>query len=57
MDVNVQDQEGKSAFHYSVERGHEAAIVIKILEVPNVDVNIQDEDGWSILHYSAENGP
>jgi len=33
--------------------GHEA-VVIKLLEAPNVDVNIQDENGWSALHYSAK---
>ncbi len=56
VDVNIQDQEGKFAFHYSVERGHET-VVIKILEVPNVDVNIQDKYGWIAFHYSAESVP
>ncbi len=53
MDVNIKNQFGKTLLHYSVEKGHEA-ILMKILEAPNVDVNIQDENGWVALHYSAK---
>jgi ankyrin repeat protein len=35
--------------------GHDA-IVIKLLEAPNVNVNIQAQLGKAALHYSAENG-
>jgi len=55
VDVNIQDQEGKSALHYSVERGHEASI-LKILEALNVDVNMKDQVGKTSLHYSVGRG-
>jgi len=55
VDVNIQDQEGKSALHYSAQNGHET-IVMKILEAPNVNVNIQDEMKRTALHYSARMG-
>jgi ankyrin repeat protein len=53
VDVNIQDEDGLTVLHYSAETGHEA-VVIKLLEAPNVDVNIQDENGWTALHYSAK---
>jgi hypothetical protein len=39
VDVNIQDENGWTALHYSAKRCHEM-VVIKILEAPNVNVNV-----------------
>jgi ankyrin repeat protein len=55
VDVNIQDENGCTPLHYSVARGDEA-IVIKLLEDPNVHVNIRENFGKTPLHYSVEKG-
>ena len=52
VNVNAGDEDGWTALHLAVFRGH-LAIVQAILQAVGVNVNARTEMGWTPLHFSA----
>jgi ankyrin repeat protein len=51
MNVNAEDQDGKTPLHWASQRGHDA--VVRQLLDGGADVNAEDEDGWTPLHWAS----
>src|SRR6202023_4133288 len=54
LDVDQQDQHGRTALHYSARSGF--VNVLDVLLDANANVNIQDWDGWTALHVASHQG-
>jgi len=52
VNVNFKDEEGRSALHWSVDRGHKEAATL-LLNDFKADVNLQDNEGQTSLHYAC----
>ena len=55
ININIQDQRGKSALMWSAIRGRTATVQL-LLAAPDIDVNLQDEHGMSSLMWAALKG-
>jgi serine/threonine protein kinase len=51
--VDVQDEDGKTALHYAARKGH--VDVVRELLGNDADVMIEDDDGWAALKHAVEN--
>jgi ankyrin repeat protein len=54
VDVNAEDDDGKTPLIYSIELGH--LEIVKFLVDKGADVNAKDDDGNTALIYSSEGG-
>ena len=53
MDVNVQDNKGRTALHYAcIYNRYETSVFL--IEKPNIDINATDEDGKTALHHACQ---
>ena len=52
LDVNIQDNSGKTPLHWACYHGH-LDIVKSLLKNPSIDVNIQDNDGRNPLNLAC----
>lgn len=53
-DIEAQDEEGKTALHWSSERGHLKIVLILLSNGANVDSMAYN--GWTALHLAAQKG-
>jgi len=54
IDVNTQDEYGKTALIWVTRKGHSACIPLLI--EAGADVNVRDKNGWTALMYAAFHG-
>ena len=54
MDVNVQEDEGRSAIHWAAYNGH--STIVWILACNGADLNLQDNIGFTALHMASLRG-
>ncbi len=52
VDVNVQDDEGRTALMFAARWGNEKPVEL-LLKHPGIKVNMQDEGGWTALMLAA----
>jgi ankyrin repeat protein len=55
IDINQQNENGKTALMLASERGHED-IVKMLLEKENIEINQGDKDGWTALMLASRKG-
>ncbi|KAK5633192.1 hypothetical protein RRF57_008906 [Xylaria bambusicola] len=55
VDVNLQDEYGRTPLAWAVRRRRETVIKL-LLATDGVDVNLQDRNGWTPLHYAIHLG-
>ena len=55
IDINAQDDDGRSALHYAVMRG-DRALVDELLSYEDLDVNIRDADGRTAIEAALKRG-
>lgn len=51
VDINFQDEEGRSALHMACDREH--LNIVEFLLQNNANINIQDNEGNTPLHYAC----